>query len=107
MDLEIRSDNRDAIIQAVKTAVATALEAVGLQAEGYAKQYCPVDTGNLRNSISHDSDEEYAYIGTNVEYAPYVEMGTSKTKEQPFLRPAVENHQQEYIDIFKAYLQDA
>lgn len=31
----------------------TALEACGLQAERYAKLKCPVDTGRLRNSITH------------------------------------------------------
>ena len=35
----------------------------------------PVDTGNLRNSITHmvNDGEKAAYIGTNSEYAVYVE----------------------------------
>ena len=28
-------------------------------------------------------------VSTNVEYAPYVEFGTSKQRAQPYLRPAV------------------
>ena len=44
-----------------------ALEMCGLKAEGYAKMICPVDTGNLRKSITHTSGEEQTeYIGTNV-----------------------------------------
>ena len=39
--------------------------------EGYAKKLCPVDTGNLRNSITHvvDEQEPAAIIGTDNEYA--------------------------------------
>ena len=83
-----------------------ALEMIGLVAEGYAKLICPVDTGRLRNSITHKVDigEQAAYIGTNVEYAPYVELGTSRQKAQPYLKPAAENHAQEYRDIFDAVL---
>lgn len=37
----------------------------------------PVDTGRLRNSMAHAASDDYktAYIGTNVEYAEYVEDG--------------------------------
>lgn len=100
-------DNTPQIQSLAHEAMRTALEAVGLQAEGYAKHYCPVDTGRLRNSITHTYDNEYAYIGTNVEYAPYVEYGTSKTKAQPFLKPAVNNHVDEYNRIFEVYMRNA
>ena len=43
-----------------------------------------------------NSDDDSVIIGTNVYYAPYVETGTSKTKAQPFLKPAVNNHISEY-----------
>lgn len=76
-----------------------ALEEIGLVAEGYAKRLCPVDTGRLRNSITHTHDDEAAYIGTNVEYAPYVEFGTRRQTAQPFLRPAAEEHSNEYSYI--------
>ena len=77
------------------------LETIGLVAEGYAKRLCPVDTGRLRNSITHavEESEQAAYIGSNVEYAPYVELGTSRQKAQPYLKPAAENHAKEYGDI--------
>ena len=53
-----------------------ALEAIGLKAEGYAKKNTPVDTGRLRNSITHAVDGGTAVIGTNVEYGKYIELGT-------------------------------
>jgi len=36
-------------------------------------------------------DEKKAVIGTNVEYAPYIELGTSKMAAQPYLVPALES----------------
>ena len=54
-----------------------ALEAIGITAEGYAKKLTPVDTGRLRNSISHAVSGDDVYIGTNVQpYAIFVELGT-------------------------------
>ena len=87
---------------AVTAAMARALEICGGKAETYAKQLCPVDTGNLRNSITHaQEDEKTEVIGTNVEYASYVEFGTVKMKARPYLRPAAENHSAEYKAIIE------
>lgn len=65
-------DNTDEVLSALEKAKKRGLEAIGLVAEGHAKKITPVDTGRLRNSISHTADEEAAYIGTNTEYAPFV-----------------------------------
>ncbi len=104
--LEIREDNAQRIADAIDQALARALEEVGLVAEGYAKKACPVDTGRLRNSITHQvrPSEKSVYIGTNVEYAPYVELSTSRTKGQPFLRPAAADHEGTYKKIFESEL---
>ena len=106
IEFEIRNDNTEEVLSATDEAIERALEAIGLQAEGYAKLLCPVDTGRLRNSITHEvaANEKAVYIGTNVEYGPYVEMGTARTRPQPFIRPAVENHLDEYKQISEANL---
>ena len=84
---------------------AIALEIIGGKAESYAKKACPVDTGRLRNSITHAQEsEDTEVIGTNVEYAPYVELGTSRMSARPFLRPAAEGHTAEYIAILKTIM---
>ena len=64
----------------VRTKVMAALEAIGETAAAAAADVAPVDTGRLKNSISSAvvESELTAYIGTNVEYAPYQELGTSK-----------------------------
>lgn len=104
--VEIRQDNREAIADAIDRALVAALEEVGLVAEGYAKRACPVDTGRLRNSITHIVDEgtRHVIIGTNVEYAPYVELGTRRQKPQPFLKPAANDHYSTYKGIFLKHL---
>ena len=99
------TDNTKEFKQAMAAAIPRALEAVGMQAEGYAKALCPVDTGRLRNSITHKQEgEDTEVIGTEVEYAPYVEMGTQRSKAQPFLKPAAGDHNAEYLEIIKSCL---
>ena len=138
------TSNRKLVEDAAEEAILRALEAIGLQAEGYAKKelskpwkhadgktHPTVDTGLLRNSITHavsgeNIDYQYqadkgngsgkvsgtvgkegdnaVYIGTNVEYAPYIEYGTSKMEPHPFIQPAVTKHAEEYKRIAEHYL---
>lgn len=107
--LVIIADNTAEIIRGMELAIARALEAIGIQAEGDAKALCPVDTGRLRNSITHtiDASDNTAVIGTNVEYASYVHNGTSRTKAQPFLTDAVTQNADTYRAIAKKMLESA
>lgn len=112
-NLIIYEDNAEQIANAINSAVAAALEEIGLAAEANAKKLCPVDTGRLRNSITHSiqMDEESVYIGTNVEYAPYVENGIhgggSKPKREGahFLLNAATQNGEQYRAILKKHLQ--
>lgn len=108
-NLVIREDNAKLIESAINRAIAVALEEIGLAAERFAKRACPVDTGRLRNSITHiiRTDDDSAFIGTNVEYATYVENGTSRVKARPFLKPAAENHGSYYRKILEKHLKNA
>ena len=128
MNVEI-TDNSKEVSAAIKAALLRGLEKCGLVAEGYAKKLCPVDTGNLRNSITHvvDEQEPAAIIGTDNEYAAYVELGTGiyaeggggrptpwvyqdakgnwhytrGNKAQPFLKPAAADHAIQYRKILE------
>lgn len=123
-------DSSGAVLSAFHSAVEKALEECGLVAEGYAKKLAPVDTGNLRNSISHkvDPEEPAVYIGSNTKYAAYQEFGTGiyteggrdtpwvyqdekgnwhwtrGNKAQPFLKPAVADHARQYRQIIEQEL---
>lgn len=89
-----------------------------------------VDTGFLRNSITFALDGEPAniasyqddpkeqtgtyddiapkeengqrsvYIGTNVYYAPYVEIGTHKMDARPFLSQSIQTGKEEFDKLF-------
>lgn len=119
-EVYIRANNMRAILALKNEAVQMALTVIGIEAEKNAKieitkkVYDTPEsksgykrTGRLRNSIANDHDDTTVYIGTNVEYAPYVELGTSKMPERPFIRPAVENHIDEYQKIFERILNNA
>lgn len=121
------TDNSGLVRKEFHAACLRALEKCGLTAEGYAKLLCPVDTGNLRNSITHQvqPSESAVYIGTNSEYAIYVELGTGKyypggrqtpwvyqdakgnwhltygQRAQPYLKPAVADNVSTYKGIIE------
>lgn len=99
----VRQDNTEQVVDGIDSAIGVALEKIGLLAENYAERKCPVDTGNLRGSITHEVDtaDNAVYIGTNVEYAPYVELGTSRQEAQPFLRPAASEHGAQYRQVLE------
>ena len=123
MSFEIKVDNTDAIKKATNEAIYNALEIIGNKAADYAAGLAPVQTGNLKNSMTSEvsQEEKAVYIGTNVEYAPFVEFGHHQevgryvpaigkrlvrefVPAQPFLKPAIENHMDEYKHILESEL---
>ena len=100
-------DNTDEVLAALESAKKRGLEAIGLTAEGHAKKETPVDTGRLRNSISHATDDEAAYIGTNVEYAPYVELGARGREGKNMLQRAAAEHTDEYKRLMEDSMKNA
>ena len=100
-------DNTGEVLSALEEAKKRGLEAIGLVAEGHAKKLTPVDTGRLRNSISHATDDEAAYIGTNVEYGPYVELGSPTIKAHHMLQKAATEHTDEYKRLMEDSMKNA
>lgn len=134
-------DNTKEILAGLEKATQIAMTTIGMKAEKYAKALCPVGTpestgkkgyrgGTLRNSITFQAESTnsggFVAIGSNVEYAPYVELGTGPQFEAPpeweqfdapqgsgkgkgmrprhFLRDAIVDHKEEYINILKSEL---
>lgn len=72
-----------------------------------ARNNVPVDTGDLKGSLTLEvegGDDPSATVGTNLEYALYVEEGTSHQAPQPFLKPSAEVGKSKMNDIAKAVL---
>lgn len=107
--LIVVEDNTDKVIEELELAMTRALEAIGIEAEGDAADLCPVDTGRLKNSITHtiDAGDKTAVIGTNVEYAEYVHNGTRRQTAQPFLTDAATHNVAKYRKIAEAALKGA
>lgn len=72
-----------------------------------AKRICPEDTGHLKGSITREKIPNGYAVGTNVEYAPYVEYGTG-TKGDPSVPHTQHDkwtYQDEKGDYHTAYAQ--
>lgn len=87
--------NRQAIAEISNSdEVRAGLELIGQIGEQQAKIHAPVDTGNLRRSITHEVGRDFRGLfvrfGTNVFYGVYQELGTRHMPAHPFLRPALE-----------------
>jgi phage protein, HK97 gp10 family len=102
------TDNSKEVLAALDRAKKNALTAIGMTAEGYAKKETPVNTGRLRNSMSNATNGDSVYIGSNVEYAPYVEFGSIHNRHPAhMLQKAATQHTSEYKSIAKDALENA
>lgn len=83
-----------------------------------------VKSGTYTGHAPKATDDPKVYVGTNVYYAPYVEMGhkqgvgrygsqsdkkpvASEVKAKPYLRPAFTEHMDEFKDIMANFLREA
>lgn len=112
MGFEIIENHRGEVEQRLDNAIERALMAIGANAENYVRNNAPKDTGRLQNSITNriDTRDNSVTIGTNVEYAPYQELGTSKMQAanggKGFMRPAIQDHLAEFKNIFENELRN-
>ena len=101
--IEVKVDNTNTVLENLADGKVRALMKCGAIVENYAKQDAPVDTGRLRKSIHHEmEDGDTVDIGTDVEYAIFQELGTSRgVTEKRFLTNGVRNHISEYKQIIE------
>ena len=73
-----------------------------------AEERVPRDTGNLWAALDQRVSEQYgrAEVGVwdpeELEYAFYVEKGTSSMPDQPYLVPAFEEHRRQVTRTYRA-----
>ena len=130
--------NADKVLRQLDKQMTKAVDMIGGIIESAAKDLAPVDTGLLRNSITHGkaggklSITEYTddagnqsgqypgadipadaggnkyvvVVGTNVQYAPYQELGAPNRNvpPSPFLRPAFEGNMETVKTVVETLL---
>ena len=105
-----------------------ALRKIGIVIAGDASLRCARKTGRAAGSItyatkgdrseaknpaksgdevSRPAGEDTVHIGSNVEYASYVEYGTKNMGAQPFLRPAFDRNKKNAQKIFSREIKAA
>jgi len=70
-----------------------------------------VDTSALVNSIStwnisSTETEAWAGCGTGLEYAEWLEFGTSWIEARPFMRPALDNNEEKIKAVVRKFAKD-
>ena len=112
VSFEIKTNNTQQFLDELREKKESALEAVGQAAETYAKLNLEndprrVDTGTLRGSIGHASaDEDTMCVGTDIEYAIYVELGTRRMSPSHYLKRSVQDHADEYMNVIKVHMEE-
>lgn len=92
---------------AVPTRAAATLRERVAAAEDTMRAAAPVATGDLRDSIGTTWEGPLAAeVGPTVDYAGFVEGGTSDTAPQPFVGPAADAEEYESTSAFERMLGD-
>jgi len=97
-------DNTKNIISEVDKLIRQRLTDSAILVERTAKLpgYCPRKTGTSARSITRFIEKRRALVGSNVEYFPYHELGTSKMPAHASLRRALETNWGKIKRIFGA-----
>jgi len=112
VDVQLKDALKHLDTKTVEKLITAALVSGGLLIANKAKELSPIETGTLRRSIHvgghtaltsdfEQGNPEYSdlgerepktvVVGTNVEYAPYQEYGTSRgVPAHPYMKPAMD-----------------
>lgn len=132
---EIEANLKKLIEEQLPKGLAEAMEKAALKVEADSKKNCPGSKGTLRQSITHtvevNEDGVMGYVGSNLEYAPYVHQGTGLYAKDgngrkevpwryqdakgewhtteglhptPFIQDAVDANRDAILDMFKGVL---
>lgn len=106
----------------IAPAVQASVEASLRLIEDSAKNYCPVDTGALRDSITSEVDASgqtvVGRVGPHVDYAEFLEFGTGERGDpsvphnqnwpgmaaQPYMRPALDENRDAIQELFRGQI---
>jgi HK97 gp10 family phage protein len=96
------------IPRAMTQARTETLHAWAQDVQDTAEDRVPRRTGNLWAALDHQVDERFGralvgvWDGAELEYAIYVEKGTSSMADQPYLLPAFNEHRPQVTATYRA-----
>lgn len=93
-------DNSRIVLNEMETKKKLILKAIGLKAVSIWQKIITlkkvIDTGTFRNSCASEVGKDYVIIGNPVEYATWLEIGTSKMSARPTLTPTILEYSDSY-----------
>lgn len=104
--VQVKLENNTSKILAIadrkkhKILTAIGLKAVDIWTKVITKNKV-VDTGRFRQSANYEVNKNDVTIGSAVEYAKFLELGTSKMKARPTLKPAIFDYKDSYEKLAK------
>lgn len=72
-----------------KPAAIAGIQKGSFRGQGDAQARAAVDTGNMRNQIAAEPNDNGADLWAHAAYSAFVDLGTSRMPAQPFFTPAV------------------
>lgn len=75
-----------------------------LDVEPLARKLSPFDQGTNSRSIRHSVSGKTAEIHTESGYGGWLEVGTSRMRARPYLRPAIERNKEKIAERIKKEL---
>lgn len=103
-------NNANVFKKEMDSKVIKCLNAVGLKAVSIWQKVITakkvVDTGRFRNSANYavKPSEKKVILGSNVQYAPYLENGTSRQPARPTLKPTIMDYREDYEKLVEQIL---
>lgn len=107
--IEVRSNMLPGMGGRMLARVAEVVAEAAIDCQSLAKTFVPKDTGTLARSIGaepENAEQTVWVVGTNVEYAPYVEFGTVHMAAQPYMTPASEQVRPRFISRLENVVKD-
>lgn len=107
-EIKIEINNLDKIKRAESKVIAKIMKAWGIYLAGKWSEMISkkgvVDTGTFMKSPQSKPLEKEVIVGSAVEYSPFLELGTSKTKARPTLEPTLKGNKEELKKIAEKIL---
>lgn len=102
-EIEVKLKDKE-VFDKIKAELGPKIAQACVMVQDSAKQNCPVDTGRLQGSILYEVEGTEGIVGSNVEYAPFVEAGTSRMSGRHFLENAGNQNREKILNLFRGLI---